>query len=60
MIVFSARGRDGVHQLQFLPDGELAARTGTGLCVWGNCRKVIYQHAGVVSEIPDPVRTRDW
>ena len=34
MIVFSARGRGGVHQLQFLPDGELAARTGTGLCVW--------------------------
>ena len=34
MIVFSARGRDGVRQLHFLPDGELAARTGTGLCVW--------------------------
>jgi len=34
MIVFSARGRGGVHQLQFLPDGELVARTGTGLCVW--------------------------
>ena len=34
MIVFSTRGRDGVHQLQFLPNNELAARTGTGLCVW--------------------------
>ncbi len=34
MIVFSARGRGGVHQLQFLPGGELAARTGRGLCVW--------------------------
>ena len=34
MIVFSARGRDGVRQLQFLPGGELAARTGSGLCVW--------------------------
>ena len=34
MIVFSARGRNGVHQLQFLPNNELAARTGTGLCVW--------------------------
>ena len=34
MIVFSARGRDGVRQLHFLPGGELAARTGTGLCVW--------------------------
>ena len=34
MIVFSARGRGGVHQLQFLPGNELAARTGTGLCVW--------------------------
>ncbi len=34
MIVFDARGRDGVRQLQFLPGNELAARTGTGLCVW--------------------------
>lgn len=34
MIVFSARGRRGVQQLQFLPDGELLGRTGTGLCVW--------------------------
>ncbi len=34
MIVFNARGRRGVQQLHFLPNGELAARTGTGLCVW--------------------------
>jgi len=38
VIVFSARGRHGVRQLHFLPDGELAAGTGTGfgtgLCVW--------------------------
>ncbi len=34
MIVFSTRGRDGVRQLRLLPGNELAARTGTGLCVW--------------------------
>jgi len=52
MIVFSARGRNGVHQLRFLPDGELAARTGTGLCVWGlDSRELRIDDAGP-AEVP--------
>ena len=52
MILFSARGRGGVHQLQFLPDNELAARTGNGLCVWGlDSRELRIDDAGP-AEVP--------
>ena len=44
----------------FAAGGAVTAAFSGSLAVLGNCRKGIYQHAGVVSEIPDPIRTRDW